>query len=68
MAKMSDPNNKLIAENRRARFDYHIESDLEAGIALTGQVAGRITSVKPVQQIFEETLAEYFETIGRLPR
>jgi SsrA-binding protein len=27
---------KLIAENRRARFDYHIEDTLEAGIALTG--------------------------------
>ncbi len=42
--------------------------DLEAGIALTGQVAGRITEVKPVAQIFEETLAEYFETLARLPR
>jgi SsrA-binding protein len=36
MAKKSDPNNKLIAENRRARFDYHIESDLEVGIMLLG--------------------------------
>ena len=27
---------KLIAENRRARFDYHIEDTLEAGIALLG--------------------------------
>jgi SsrA-binding protein len=27
---------KLIAENRRARFDYHIEDTLEAGISLTG--------------------------------
>lgn len=36
MAPKSDPNSKLIAENRRARFDYHIESDLEAGIMLTG--------------------------------
>lgn len=36
MAKKSDPNSKLIAENRRARFDYHIESDLEAGIMLAG--------------------------------
>ncbi|SEM57338.1 SsrA-binding protein [Gemmobacter aquatilis] len=36
MAKKSDPNSKLIAENRRARFDYHIESDLEAGIMLYG--------------------------------
>ena len=36
MAEKSDPNSKLIAENRRARFDYHIESDLEAGIILLG--------------------------------
>lgn len=27
---------KIVAENRRARFDYHIEETLEAGIALTG--------------------------------
>ena len=32
----SDPNYKVIAENRRARFDYFIESDLEVGIILTG--------------------------------
>ncbi len=36
MAPKSDPNSKLIAENRRARFDYFIESDLEAGIMLSG--------------------------------
>jgi SsrA-binding protein len=36
MIVKSDPNSKLIAENRRARFDYHIESDLEAGIMLLG--------------------------------
>ena len=32
----SDPNYKVIAENRRARFDYAIESDLEVGIVLAG--------------------------------
>jgi SsrA-binding protein len=36
MVPKSDPNSKLIAENRRARFDYAIESDLEAGIMLFG--------------------------------
>ncbi|MDP5326045.1 MAG: SsrA-binding protein SmpB [Paracoccaceae bacterium] len=36
MATKSDPNSRLIAENRRARFDYFIESDLEAGIMLEG--------------------------------
>ena len=27
---------KVVAENRRARFDYHIDQVFEAGIALTG--------------------------------
>ena len=36
MPEKSDPNSKLIAENRRARFDYAIEDDLEAGIMLLG--------------------------------
>ncbi len=27
---------KIVAENRRARYEYHIEDVLEAGIALTG--------------------------------
>lgn len=36
MAQDPSPNYKVIAENRRARFDYFIESDLEVGIVLTG--------------------------------
>ena len=36
MPKKSDPNYKVIAENRRARYDYAIESDLECGIMLLG--------------------------------
>ena len=37
MAKQQDnPNYKVVAENRRARFDYAIESDLECGIILQG--------------------------------
>jgi SsrA-binding protein len=27
---------KLVAENRKARFDYHIEETFEAGMSLTG--------------------------------
>ena len=30
------PTRKLIAENRRARFDYFLEDNVEAGIVLTG--------------------------------
>lgn len=32
----TDPNYKVIAENRRARYDYAIEDDLECGIILQG--------------------------------
>ena len=35
-AKKEATPNKLIAENRRARFDYFLEDRFEAGIALTG--------------------------------
>lgn len=48
--------------------DVYFGGDLEAGIALTGQVAGRIKEVKPVAQIFEETLEEYHRIVAGLPR
>ena len=34
--KKTDPNVKLVAENRQARFNYAIEDDLECGIILVG--------------------------------
>jgi SsrA-binding protein len=34
--KPSDSNNKLVAENRRARYDYAIEDTLECGVVLMG--------------------------------
>jgi SsrA-binding protein len=34
--KKLNPNYKVVAENRRARFDYAIEDDLECGIILEG--------------------------------
>jgi SsrA-binding protein len=33
---MPPPNSALIAENRRARFEYHIEEQFEAGMVLAG--------------------------------
>ena len=37
MAKPADNTNyKIVAENRRARYDYAIEDDIECGIILTG--------------------------------
>ena len=46
--------------------DVYFGGDLEAGIALTGQVAGRIKDVKPIAQIFDETMQEFGEVTGRL--
>lgn len=34
--KPDKSNNKTIALNRKARYNYHIEEDFEAGIVLTG--------------------------------
>ncbi len=36
MAKPKENNDSPVIENRRARFDYHIESTLEVGLALRG--------------------------------
>ena len=36
MAAKKDPHNKVVAENRKARFNYEIGEKFEAGIALTG--------------------------------
>lgn len=36
MAKTPEKPQKIVAENRRARHDYFIEDDLEAGIMLEG--------------------------------
>ncbi|RAK62844.1 nitronate monooxygenase [Phenylobacterium kunshanense] len=40
-------------------LDLYFGGDLEAAIPLTGQVAGRIESVKPVAQILRETIDEF---------
>ncbi len=34
--KKADPNNKTVAENRKARFSYEVLDTYEAGLALTG--------------------------------
>ena len=31
-----DPGEKVVATNRKARYDYHIEDTVEAGLVLTG--------------------------------
>ena len=36
MAKAQNPHQKIVADNRKARFNYSIGDTFEAGIALTG--------------------------------
>ena len=54
MAKKSDPNSKLIAENRQARYHYAIEDDLEVGIVLTGS---EVKSLRTGQSNIAESYA-----------
>jgi enoyl-[acyl-carrier protein] reductase II len=48
--------------------DLYFGGDMEAAIALTGQVCGRIDSVKPVRQIVEEIRSEFFDVVEQLHR
>ena len=50
---------KLIAENRRARYDYFIESTLEAGLQLTG------TEVKSLRNGRANIAESYASVEGR---
>lgn len=47
-------NYKIIAENRRARYDYEIESDLECGIILMGS---EVKSLRTGQSNIAESYA-----------
>ncbi len=47
-------------------MDLYFGGDMEASLALGGQVMGRIDEVKPVAQIIEETMAEFYEVVDRL--
>ena len=49
-------------------MDLYFGGDMEASIALTGQVAGRIESVAPVRDIIHTTVAEFRSCIGHLQR
>jgi len=47
-------------------MDLYFGGDMEAAIALGGQVVGRIDAIKPVAQIIEETITGFRATIERL--
>ena len=47
-------------------FDLYFGGDMEASIALGGQVMGRIDAVRPVADIIASTMREFAATAGRL--
>ena len=56
--KKADPNNKVIAENRRARYDYEILDTLECGVQLQGS---EVKSMRVGQTNIAESYAEVDE-------
>ena len=46
--------------------DLYFGGDMEASIALTGQVAGRIDAVRPVADIIADVEQEFFATVAQL--
>lgn len=61
-----EPGGNIMAEFGRAT-DLYFGGDMESSIALSGQVAGRIDTVRPVKDILDSIMAEYRETLASLP-
>lgn len=61
---------KEAPENIMGEFanvlSLYFGGDMEASIALSGQVAGRIDGIKPVEQIIRETIAQFHQVCGAL--
>src|SRR5580704_475917 len=61
------PPENIMREFGHAK-DLYFGGDMEASIALSGQVAGRIDEVKPVAQVIAETVAEFEAVTAELGR
>ena len=61
-----EPTDNIFGELARAK-DLYFGGDMEAAVALTGQVAGRIDSVRPVKDILDSIMAEYRQAVAALP-
>jgi enoyl-[acyl-carrier protein] reductase II len=49
-------------------LDLYFGGDMEASIALSGQVVGRIEAVRPVAEILSEMVDEFFNSVSDLSR
>jgi enoyl-[acyl-carrier protein] reductase II len=61
------PEVNAMTEFGRA-LDLYFGGDMESSIALTGQVCGRIDSVRPVRDIIEDVKREFFETVEAMAK
>ena len=61
MAEKNERPIKVVAENRKARFNYAIEDTIETGIALTG------TEVKSIRN-GKTTIAKFSVSVRKLPQ
>jgi enoyl-[acyl-carrier protein] reductase II len=62
-----DPGDNIMGEMRRA-LELYFGGDMEAAIALSGQVAGRIDEIKPVKQIIDEIVTEFHAVVNGMAR
>jgi enoyl-[acyl-carrier protein] reductase II len=62
---LEDADRNVMGEFGRAQ-ELYFGGDMNASIALSGQVAGRIESIRPVAEILRETAKEFFEIVGAL--
>ncbi len=60
-----EPTDNIMGEMRGV-LDLYFGGDMEAAIALSGQVAGRIDCVKPAKQIIDEVMNEFYVIINAL--
>jgi enoyl-[acyl-carrier protein] reductase II len=60
-----DATHNVFGEFGNVRALY-FEGDMEAAIALSGQVAGRIDEIRPVADIIASTVEEFIVTVDRL--
>ncbi len=60
-----EPGPNMMMEFGTAK-NLYFGGDMEASIALSGQVCGRIDSIKPVVQIIRETVDDFFATVKNL--
>jgi enoyl-[acyl-carrier protein] reductase II len=60
-----DPGENIMGEMRGV-LDLYFGGDMEAAIALSGQVAGRIDEVKSVKNIVGEIIAEFHSVITNM--